>query len=319
MAPVDEYLQTWKLNFKTTKRVLAVFYLKKKVAKCELKANRNNKTLPFCSEPKYLGVTFDTHVSPTPRVTSQKADITHHTPEAVCWFWLGFWSNNVANSQPCPCTFNSRVLHFRLVPQCSYPPYWPRHQRRLVNCDWMPASYTSGQLSYNRRHPSCWALSQWSYTLSSMPCHGAWTPAPLGAHLSTECMEPQIETPICTHRKQLPSSSDNNNNRGAAQWADHITNRMRSGWTTLRDSILPTPTLAPTFLEWLSQEQRESSFTASAPLLLAQMAYGLLCGLWVWCRRTNRWPCCPPMANPSTSSWNARPDGSERWDNRFAA
>jgi len=55
------------------------------------------------------------------------------------------------------------------------------------------------------------------------------------------------------------------------------------------------------------------------PLLLVQMGYGFLCGLWVWRRRTNRRPCCPPMSYPSTSSWTARPDGAERWDNRMAA
>ena len=55
------------------------------------------------------------------------------------------------------------------------------------------------------------------------------------------------------------------------------------------------------------------------PLLLAQMGYGLLCGLWVWRRRPNRRPCCPLMSNPSTSSWTARPDGSCRWDHRLVA
>ena len=42
-------------------------------------------------------------------------------------------------------------------------------------------------------------------------------------------------------------------------------------------------------------------------------------GMWVWHRRTNCRPCCPPMSNPSTSSWTARPDGSGQWDNRMAA
>ena len=54
-------------------------------------------------------------------------------------------------------------------------------------------------------------------------------------------------------------------------------------------------------------------------LLLVQMEYGLLCGLWVWRRRTNRRPYCHSMSNPSTSSWIAWPDGSRRWDNRMAA
>jgi len=49
------------------------------------------------------------------------------------------------------------------------------------------------------------------------------------------------------------------------------------------------------------------------------MGYGCFCYLWVWCRRTNRRPCCPPMSNPSTSPWTAWLDGSRRWDNRLAA
>ena len=35
-----------------------VFHLNNKETKCELKVNFNNETLPFCSEPKYLGVTL---------------------------------------------------------------------------------------------------------------------------------------------------------------------------------------------------------------------------------------------------------------------
>jgi len=59
MATVGEYLQTWKLKLSTTKAVLAVFHLNNKEAKCELTVNRNNKTLPFCFKPTYLGVTLD--------------------------------------------------------------------------------------------------------------------------------------------------------------------------------------------------------------------------------------------------------------------
>jgi len=55
MATVSEYLQTWKLKLSTTKTVSAAFHLNNKEAKRELKVKYNNKTLPFCSEPKYLG------------------------------------------------------------------------------------------------------------------------------------------------------------------------------------------------------------------------------------------------------------------------
>ena len=59
MATLGEYLQTWKLKLSTTKTVPAVFHLNIKEARLELKVNFNNETLPFCSEPKYLGVTLD--------------------------------------------------------------------------------------------------------------------------------------------------------------------------------------------------------------------------------------------------------------------
>ena len=39
-------------------------------------------------------------------------------------------------------------------------------------------------------------------TLFSAPCHGAWRPAPLNSHLSTEwkCTTSQMKTSICTRR-----------------------------------------------------------------------------------------------------------------------
>jgi len=53
------------------------------------------------------------------------------------------------------------------------------HQRRFANCYWIPASYTSGQTSYPRRHPTCWFSSIRSFTVPTTPCHAAWTSAPL--------------------------------------------------------------------------------------------------------------------------------------------
>ena len=54
IATVGEYLQTWKLKLSTTKTVSAVFHLKNKEAKREVKVNYNNEILPFCPEPKYF-------------------------------------------------------------------------------------------------------------------------------------------------------------------------------------------------------------------------------------------------------------------------
>jgi len=203
METVGEYLQTWTLKLSTTKTVSAAFHLKNKEAKRELKVNFHNETLPFFSEPKYLGVTLDRSLMYRRHLESlRKTDITRRAPEAACWLRLGCWSNNSANSSPSPGPFNRRILRACLVPQCSYPPHRTSHQRCHANCGRMPASYTSEQSSNPRRHPTCWALSQWSHTVSSAPCHGAWTSAPLITHPSIECKRtaPQIETPIRTRR-----------------------------------------------------------------------------------------------------------------------
>jgi len=58
MATVGEYLQTWKLKLSNTETVSAAFHLNKE-AKRALIVNYNNETLPFCSEPKYLGGMLD--------------------------------------------------------------------------------------------------------------------------------------------------------------------------------------------------------------------------------------------------------------------
>ena len=76
---------------------------------------------------------------------SRTADTSSHFTER--WHsWSGLLAlARVLEQQRCeqlPYTrpFNSRVLRSCLVPQCSHPPHWPRHQWRLVNCDWMRVS-----------------------------------------------------------------------------------------------------------------------------------------------------------------------------------
>jgi len=65
------------------------------------------------------------------------------------------WRRNLSSG-----SFNSRVLRFYLMPQCSHPPHWRCYQRHFSNCDWMSASYSSGQSSYHCRYPTCWPSSK---------------------------------------------------------------------------------------------------------------------------------------------------------------
>jgi len=56
--------------------VSAVFHLKNKEAKCELKVNFNNENLPFFSEPEYLGVTLDRSLTYRRQLESLRKKLT---------------------------------------------------------------------------------------------------------------------------------------------------------------------------------------------------------------------------------------------------
>jgi len=137
--------------------------------------------------------------------------------------------------------------------------------------------YTGWQPSHARRRPTCWASLQRSHTVSSTPCHGPWTPAPLNAHPSIECNARRLKSrhPFVPAAQQL-ISSDNNNIR-AAHWADHQWNaEWADSPTTLRIFIPDTGTHSP---ERPSQEEPGSDLTASAPAL-GVSAHFCTNGIW---------------------------------------
>ena len=59
MSTLSAYLQTWRLKLSHTKTVTAAFYLNNREAKRELKVYNNDRPLPFCPTPTYLGVKLD--------------------------------------------------------------------------------------------------------------------------------------------------------------------------------------------------------------------------------------------------------------------
>ena len=62
MSTLLAYLQTGKLKLSHTKTVTAAFHLNKQEAKRELKVYNNDKLLPFCPTPTYLGVQIATYL-----------------------------------------------------------------------------------------------------------------------------------------------------------------------------------------------------------------------------------------------------------------
>ena len=136
-----------------------------------LKISHNSKTLPFGSEPIYFGGMLG-------RTLSHFAKSWHHASH-IWGGLLGCWSNNVANSHLSPVPFNSRVLYSCLGAQYSHLPHWICHQRRLANCDWMPAEiFLPPQASNNlelRRKGAILALPRcrmmpWHLLHSALTC-----------------------------------------------------------------------------------------------------------------------------------------------------
>ena len=58
-STLSTYLQTWRLKLSYTKTVTATFYLNNRETKRELKFYRNDRILPFCPTPTYVGVKLD--------------------------------------------------------------------------------------------------------------------------------------------------------------------------------------------------------------------------------------------------------------------
>ena len=59
MSTLSAYFQTWRLKLSHTKTVTAVFHLNNRDPKRELKVYNNDRLLPFCPTPTYLGVKLD--------------------------------------------------------------------------------------------------------------------------------------------------------------------------------------------------------------------------------------------------------------------
>jgi len=227
--------QVWGVSFSTlstTKTASAVFHLNNKEAKCELKVNFNNETLPFCSEPKNLRVmlyrllTYCWHLESLRKKLTSRSTLLRQLTGSGCGSgatMLRTATLAMVHSTAEYCAlFGAAVL----IPTSLTP--WELGLDACILHQWtnFQSSQASNLLSF---------IAMESH-VSRTPCHGAWTSAPLGAYPSIECRctAPQIET---LHQCQA-------------------------------------------FL-----------------LLLVQMGYGLLCNLWVWHRRINHRPCCPPMSN----------------------
>ena len=188
MATLSEYLQNWRLKLSTTKTVLATFHLNNKEAKRELKVNFNNETLPFCSEPKYLGVTLDRSITYRRHLESLRKKLTSRVALLRRLAGSGWGAGATTLSTATLSLVHSTAEH------CA--PVWCRsdHTRlidttindalRIVTGCLRPTPADNLPIPAGIQHAE---LRRRGATISRTPCHGAWTPAPLSAHPSIGC------------------------------------------------------------------------------------------------------------------------------------
>jgi len=205
MATLGKYLQIWKQKLSTTKTVSAVFHLNNKEAKRELKVNFNNESLPFCSEPKYLGVTLDRSLTYRRHLESLRKKLTSRV--ALLRRLAGDYTHLIDPA------INDTL---RIVTGCL----------RHTPADNLP-NLAGIQPAELRRNGATLSLARRAMESGHL-LHSALT-----RPSSANARRLKSRHPFVPAAQQLISSSDNHN-ICAAQWADH----QWSGRTTPQDSAL---------------------------------------------------------------------------------
>jgi len=265
--------------------VSAVFHLNNKEAKRELKVDFNNKTLPFCSELKYLGVMLDRSLtyrrhleSLCKKLTSRVAllrrlagsgwdagattlqtatlALVHSTAEYCAPVWSGSAHTHLIDP-----TINDAL---RIVTGCLCPT--PADNLPIL-AGIQPAELSrSGATLSLGRH----AMEPGHLLHSALTCPS-----------SSVARRLKPRHPFVPAAQQLTSLSDNNNIH-EAQWADHQWNaEWANNPTRLCISIPDTSTHPPPGMTlprraWVRPPPH---WCWTFPLLLVQMGYGLLCNL----------------------------------------
>jgi len=149
------------------------------------------------------------HVSTTPSITSQEADITRRAPEVACWLRLGCWSNNSANSRSSAGVFR-RVLCSCLVPQSSHLCDGARIVTWEITYKWkidFLAKYiTTGEYIYNHARWTLLLLVILSRMTSGLPPWGVPASPVLLTPLSTTPGELRQDACVLHQRTTFQSS-----------------------------------------------------------------------------------------------------------------
>ena len=153
MSTLSGYLQTWRLKLSHTKTMTAAFHLNNRETKRKLKVYNNNRLLPFCPTPTYLGVkldrllTFRHHLVALRKKLSSRVTLLRRLVGSE-------WG---AGAKTLRIVILSQVYS---TAECCAPawcynsPYRQCLERRFAHNHWMPASHSNGPPTCTLRHPA---------------------------------------------------------------------------------------------------------------------------------------------------------------------
>ena len=78
MSTLSSYLQTWRLKLSHTKTVTAFLHLNNRETKRELKIYNNDRLLPFCPTPTYLGVKLNRSLTFRHQLVALRKKLSSH-------------------------------------------------------------------------------------------------------------------------------------------------------------------------------------------------------------------------------------------------
>ena len=222
----------------------AAFHLNNKDAKLELKVNFNNETLPFCSEPKYPGVTLDMSFTYRRHLESLRKKLTSRVALLKRLAGSGWGAGEPTLRTATLTLVHSTAEYCALVLSRSSHTRLINDALRIVTrclrptpADNLPilAGIQPAELCPKGATPS---LARRAMEPGHL-LHSALTCPPSANARRLKSRHPSFVPAT----QQLISLSDNNNIR-AAHWADH---QYNVEWrTTPQDSAFSSSTPAPT-------------------------------------------------------------------------
>ena len=247
---------------------MAVFHLNNKEAKRELNVNFNNETLPFCSAPKYIGVTLDRSLTYRRHLESLRKKLTSRVALLRRLAGSG-WDAGAKTLRTATLAlvhstteYCALVCAVVLIPALLTPPSTTPCEKWLDACVPTPADnlpiLAGIQPAELRRRGATPSLGRRAMEPGHL-LHLALT-RPSGA----AARRLKSRHPIVPAAQKLISFSDNNN-IGAAQWEDHQWNAEWADNPTRLRTLIPDNG-THTHPEWPSREEPGSCLTASAPM-----------------------------------------------------